>query len=131
MGLVYADILLGNPRQGDLRPVQVTALVDSGSTYLCIPEKLARQLQLDPLEERPITVADNRTEMRPYVGPIHVRFDNRQCFVGAIILGDEVLLGAIPMEDMDVLVHPKMQKLMVNPEHPNFAHGIAKGLKSK
>jgi hypothetical protein len=28
------------------------------------------------------------------------------------------------MEDMDVLVHPLKQKLMVNPESPNIAAGL-------
>jgi hypothetical protein len=33
----------------------------------------------------------------------------------------EVLLGAIPMEDMDVIIHPQRQELLVNPEHPYMA----------
>jgi hypothetical protein len=33
----------------------------------------------------------------------------------------EPLLGAIPMEAMDVLVHPARQEMIVNPEHPDYA----------
>jgi hypothetical protein len=33
----------------------------------------------------------------------------------------EVLLGSIPMEDLDVLIHPLRQELIVNPEHPDMA----------
>jgi hypothetical protein len=33
----------------------------------------------------------------------------------------EPLLGAIPIEEMDVLIHPMRQELIVNPEHPNYA----------
>ena len=40
----------------------------------------------------------------PYVGPIVLKFKNRTGFVGALVLGDEVLLGAIPMEEMDLVV---------------------------
>jgi len=47
-------------------------------------------------------------------------------FVGAIVLGDEVLLGAIPMEDMDLIVIPKTRTVDINPASPNFAHGIVK-----
>ena len=47
---------------------------------------------------------------------------------GALVLGDEVLLGATPMEDMDVLVSPAKQTLIVNPESPNIAMSIVKGL---
>jgi hypothetical protein len=42
----------------------------------------------------------------PYVGPIEVRFKNRVGFAGALVMGDQVLLGAIPMEDMDLVVIP-------------------------
>ena len=58
-----------------------------------------------------------------WLGPIEVKFKNRRCNVDAMVLpGDnEILLGAIPMEDMDVLIHPLKQELIVNPEHPYFA----------
>jgi hypothetical protein len=39
-----------------------------------------------------------------------------------VLQGDsEPLLGAIPLEDMDVLIHPLRQELIVNPDHPYFA----------
>ena len=60
------------------------------------------------------------------MGPIALKFKNRGCFTGALVLGDEVLLGAVPMEDMDVVVSPAKQKLTVNPESPNVAMSIAK-----
>ena len=47
------------------------------------------------------------------------------CYVGAIVLGDEVLLGAIPMEDMDLVVLPLERRVAVNPLNPNFAAGLA------
>ena len=68
-----------------------------------------------------MTLADGSKQLIPYAGPIKVKFQNRSAFVGAMILGDEVLLGAIPMEDMDVVIHPATQSLRVNPESPNIA----------
>jgi hypothetical protein len=56
----------------------------------------------------------------PYVGPVKVSFENRICFVGALVLGDEVLLGAVPMEDMDLLLSPSRQSIVVNPSSPNI-----------
>jgi hypothetical protein len=52
------------------------------------------------------------------VGPIEVRFKNRSAVCNAVVLqGDtEPLLGAIPMEEMDVLIHPLRQELIVNPK---------------
>lgn len=46
--------------------------------------------------------------------------------MGALVLGDEVLLGAIPMEDMDLVVNPRDRTVDVNPASPNIASGIAK-----
>ena len=40
------------------------------------------------------------------------------------MLGDRVLLGAVPMEDMDVLVCPATRELIVNPASPNIATSI-------
>jgi hypothetical protein len=46
--------------------------------------------------------------------------------MGAIVMGDEVLLGAIPMEDMDLVVLRQHRRVDVNPLNPNFAAAIAK-----
>ena len=84
------------------------------------------QMQLEEVAKREITIADGSTRMVPYVGPIETRFKNRVGYVGALVMGDEVLLGAIPMEDMDLVLIPKQQRVDVNPENPNFAHALAK-----
>ncbi len=86
---------------------------------LCIPQSVALQLELTELEKRPVTIADGSSHQVPYVGPVRVDFENRFCFVGALIIGDEVLLGAVPMDDMDLVIHPATQRLMPNPLHPN------------
>jgi hypothetical protein len=62
----------------------------------------------------------------PDVGPIEIRFKNRIGFVGALVSGDLPLLGAIPMEDMDLIVLPKEKRLDVNPASPNVASSMAR-----
>ncbi len=121
MGLVYANLTLSNPVIPELSVIEAKALVDSGALHLCIPKHLALQLRLETLEDREVTLADGSKQLIPYAGPIKVKFQNRSAFVGAMILGDEVLLGAIPMEDMDVIIHPATQSLRVNPDSPNIA----------
>ena len=81
-----------------------------------------QQLDLEQNGTRDISTADGKSHKVPYVGPVKVTFENRICFVGAIVLGDEPLLGAVPMEDMDLVIHPLSQTLIVNPESPNFPH---------
>jgi len=126
MGLVHTEIELSNPGDAALKPVTVRALVDTGATMLCIPEHLAIQLQLKEIEKRDVVTADGREHSIPYVGPIRVRFDNRNSFSGALVIGDSVLMGAIQMEDMDLVVHPRTQTVTVNPESPNMPLVIVK-----
>ncbi len=131
MGLASATILLDNPKIESLQPIEVEALADSGALFLCIPDHIANQLQLAPTSQKEITTADGKRTLCPYVGPIHVRFGNRECYVGAVVLGDEVLLGAVPMEDLDLVIVPSERRVIANPQNPNFAAGIAKGFKIK
>ncbi len=125
MGHAFADITLSYPRLPELKPIQVRALADTSSLMLCLPEHVALKLQLEKESEREVTVADGRRQKVPYVGPLKVTFENL-CCVGALVLGDEVLLGAVPMEDMDLVVLPGRREVIVNPEYPNFPHARVK-----
>ena len=126
MGLVHARIVLKNPRQPELHSVEVRALADTGAHLLCIPEHIAIQLRLEQVELREVTTADGVRRSVPYVGPLEIRFENRTCFAGALVLGDEVLLGAVPMEDLDVVVSPRDRSVIVNPDSPNIPQTIVK-----
>jgi clan AA aspartic protease len=126
MGLIHANIELRNPRDALLNPVKVNALVDTGAITLCIPEHLVIQLNLNELEKREVTTAEGKKSLVPYVGPIQVRFENRNCFTGALVSGDAVLLGAIPLEDMDLVVNPRLQEVTVNPASPNIPTAVVK-----
>jgi len=134
MGLVYADITLINGEdnilakrhiigEDEVKQMTVSMLADSGSYMMAINENIQEQLQLPVIEKRKAQMANGSIEEYNVVGPIEVKFKNRRCVVDAMVLpGDnEPLLGAIPMEDMDILIHPLRQELVVNPEHPYFA----------
>jgi clan AA aspartic protease len=126
MCLVRAKVLLKNPRRPELQPVEVDALADSGAVHLCIPPHVQIQLGLEESTKKEVALADGNKKLVPYVGPVELHFKNRVGFAGALVMGDEVLLGAIPMEDMDLVVIPKTRTLDVNPESPNIATSIAK-----
>jgi clan AA aspartic protease len=126
MGLIYADIELANPKAGSLKPVAVRALVDTGAMTLCIPKHVAVQLRLKEIEKREVTTADERSHVVPYVGPVQVKFANRTCFTGALVIGTSVLMGAVPMEDMDLVLSPSGQTVTVNPKSPNIPSAIVK-----
>jgi clan AA aspartic protease len=124
MGLVNTKLQLKNPRNPDLEAVIVDALVDTGAVHLCIPEHIMIQLKLTELDKKEVTFADGGKKLVPYVGPIEIRFKNRIGFSGALVLGNQVLLGAIPMEDMDLIVIPSTRTIDVNPNSPNIATSI-------
>ena len=126
MGLVNAKIQLRNPKLSDLKLIEVNTLVDSGSIHLCIPEHVKIQLKLEEIDKKEVTLADGSKKVVPYVGPVEIRFKNRIGFAGALVMGDQVLLGAIPMEDMDLIIIPQKRLLDINPNSPNIAASIAK-----
>jgi clan AA aspartic protease len=126
MGLVNAKVILKNPRRPDLVPVEVDALADSGAVHLCIPMHIQIQLELEEIDKKEVILADGTRKIVPYVGPVEIRFKNRVGFGGALVMGDQVLLGAIAMEDMDLVVIPKTRNLDVNPASPNVAVSVAK-----
>lgn len=134
MGLVYADIELINAGdiemarrhvigEEEVKRVHVNLLVDSGAYNLCINETIQEQLDLPFIEKRKAQLANGHIEEYDIVGPIVLKFKNRQTVCNAMVLsGDnEPLMGAIPLEDLDVIIHPLRQELIVNPEHPYYA----------
>ena len=134
MGLVYAEIELINTYdlgmalhgiipESDVKRQKVNALVDSGAYMLAINEHVCQQLDLRKLNAQEMVLADGTLKKLDIVGPVDIRFKNRATTVRAVVLPgqNEILLGSIPMEDMDVLIDPKEQKLVVNPENPYMA----------
>jgi clan AA aspartic protease len=126
MGMINTKVLLKNPRKPELEPVEVEVLADSGALHLCIPEHIRIQLELEEIDKKEVTLADGSRKLVSYVGPIEIRFKNRVGFAGALVMGDQVLFGVIPMEDMDLILIPKTRTIDVNPNSPNIATSIAK-----
>jgi clan AA aspartic protease len=128
MGLVRTRITLQNARRADLQPAEVVALVDTGALLLCVPEAIKIQLALETITTREVTTADGKKHLVPYVGPIQLTFGNRTCMTGALVMGDEPLLGAVPMEDLDLIVHPSRQEVIANPLSPNIPSALVKSV---
>ena len=126
MGLANAKIELRNPRRPELEAVEIDALADTGAVHLCIPPHIQIQLQLEEMDTKEVTLADGSRKLAPYVGPVELRYGNRVGFAGALVMGDEPLLGVIPMEDMDLVVVPRTRQVIVNPLNPNVASSIAR-----
>ncbi len=132
--MVYADIELINADdlalvrrnmldKDEVKRMHVNMIVDSGSYMMAINETIQGQLALPFIEKRKNILADGSVVEYEVVGPLFVKFKNRSASCNALVLpgNNEPLLGAIPMEEMDVLIHPLRQELIVNPEHPYMA----------
>ena len=126
MGLTYADIEVEN--LFTRRAFKTKSLVDLGAVFFTIPEHIAVQLGFDLTEVsvREVVLADGSRKMVPMVGPLRVRFVDRYCDLSALVMGDEPLFGAVPMEMMDLVLHPASQTLIVNPASPYVPVALAK-----
>jgi len=130
MGFVFAEITLCNSediadaRRGlkkpdEVRQVMVTALVDTGAYTLALPEAIVVQLGLPIIEKREFDLADGSKKAMSVVGPVWLKFKNRQTVCLAVqTQDDDVLLGSIPLEDLDVIINPKARTIEVNPASP-------------
>ena len=134
MKSIYADIELINAEdiglmrrniigEEEVKRMHINILVDSGAYMMAVNDTIQAQLDLPFVEKRKAQMASGDVVEYEVVGPLMVKFANRTATCNAFVLpGDsEPLLGAIPMEEMDVLIHPQRQELIVNPEHPNYA----------
>ena len=126
MGLTYATHKLTN--LFGHQSVEVSALVDTGATFMCVSEEIALQLGFDITEvsRQVVTLADGHQRKVPKIAPIEIAFGNRTYVTEAVVLGNEALLGVIPMEAMDLIVDPRQQALIANPQHPNYPVASAK-----
>lgn len=129
MGLVRTSLTLSNARAPESAPMVVEALVDTGAVHLRIPETVSIQLALEELETREVTSADGSKRLVSSIGPVETAFGNRSCYTGAMVMGDEILLGAIPMEGMDLVVRPSSQDVVPNPKSPNIPASVAMGVR--
>ena len=129
MGLTYANITIQNGGdfemarrhligEDEIREVTITAMVDTGSVQMAINEEIQYALGLEIYDYRPSILADGTRVRLPIVGPIIVKLFDRYSMTSALVLPNdsEPLLGAIPLEEMDLYVHPARNEIL--PIHP-------------
>ena len=125
MGITRDEITLtnlrdtGNAKSGfipatDIRSVTVNAVADSGALRLTMPESIREKLGLEILKKVPATLADGEKLELGLTEGVEVRWKDRAEITQAWVVPREcsVLLGAIPMEGMDLMVDPKNQRLV-------------------
>ena len=125
MGTVYTRITLKNVydedkadegliRKDEVRSITVKAVVDTGASTIVINEKVRQKLGLEKIEEKRYMLADGKRVTGWRTKPVDIRWKNRRSACNAVVIpgARKVLLGAIPLEDMDLKVCPKTQEVV-------------------
>jgi clan AA aspartic protease len=125
VGTTYAEITLKNEgdvfsvsrgyiKEPEIRQTTVRALVDTGAITLVINEEMRQQLGLGVMEQRETTFANGAKALCKMTEPVAVLWKDRSAVCRALVTSEkgETLLGAIPLEDMDLMVNPVDQELV-------------------
>ena len=125
MGLVYAEITLTNAndevnarrgiiKDSEVREMTLTAMVDTGAWTLAINEEICKELGLEIAERRASKLANGEYHTYGMTEAVKVQWKNRNTICQAIVLpgSSETLLGAIPLEGMDLMVDPLKLQLV-------------------
>ncbi|MDR0289848.1 MAG: hypothetical protein LBI06_02830 [Treponema sp.] len=125
MRYVHTDITLknavdvGNYHRGfmeetEIRQATVQAMVDNGVGTLIINEVLRQALGLMVVGKKPVTLTNGIARMCKYTEPVEIHWGDRSSTVQAVLMegADEILLGAIPLSDMDLIMDPSRQRLI-------------------
>jgi len=125
MGLVYEEITLKNIydmadyedgliKESEIRQITVQALVDTGASTLVINEEIREKLGLKIKGKRYATLANSKKEVCKKTDAVEIIWKDRSSTIPALVVpgNGKVLLGAIPLEDMDLIVDPSRQVLV-------------------
>jgi clan AA aspartic protease len=125
MGLIYAEIILKNAgdvvnvrrgfiKEPEIRQTTVTAMVDTGSATLVINEAIRQQLGLAVEDTYEAELADGSAQTYDLTESVQIQWKNRKAVCQAVVApnANDVLLGAIPLEAMDLIINPVKQELI-------------------
>ena len=125
MSIVYTEITLKNVgdimaeqrgyiKKPEIREVTLNAMVDTGAWTLVINEDIREKLGLEITGIDYGTLADGAKETYNVAGPLQVIWKDRKTICEALVLPDakEILLGAIPIEALDLMIHPRTEEVV-------------------
>ena len=127
MSIVYAEITLrnewdvcladqGHIKEDEVRQMTVQSVVDTGAWTIVINEETREKLGLHDKGFGEANLADGQKAYFPMAGPLEIRWKNRHMTCNALVMPDapDVLLGAIPLEHMDLTINPKRELVGVH-----------------
>jgi clan AA aspartic protease len=104
-------VWLGYKKETEVRQTTVQALVDTGAWTLVINEATRDLLGLRVVGKEPGTLANGEKAEYDMAGPLEVWWKNRRVLCDALVMpgAQDILLGAIPLEAMDLTVNPRRE----------------------
>lgn len=106
------------PLDGARRVDVADALVDTGATFLSLPASLVADLGLEQYATRSARTTAGVRDVTIYE-TVRLSVQGRECHVDVAEIPDgfPVLIGQIPLEQLDFVVDPIGQQLIGNPDH--------------
>ena len=97
-----------------VRTLTVEAVAGTGAWTLVIDEDTCQQLGLRLEGPEPGVLADGTTAIYQITNGVEVHWQNRKTVCPALVVpgADEILFGALPMEGMDLIVHPRKEEVI-------------------
>jgi clan AA aspartic protease len=104
----------------EVRRVTIRGVVDSGAAKFVLPKSVVQKLGLSIVDKLKVRYADGRSATRSVATGAQVELLGRQGIFNAIVEPncDTALIGAIVLEDLDLLVDSTHQRLV--PRDPRF-----------
>jgi clan AA aspartic protease len=100
--------------ESEVRRLTVNAVVDTGAWTLVINEETREKLGLLVEETAETTVAGGGKVQSRITEPVRIYWKNRRAACETVVLPgeEEVLIGAYPLEGLDLMIHPKTQQVV-------------------
>jgi len=103
-----------------LRTCETEALVDTGAVRTVLPMSIVQQLGLRIRGQQVAQYANGVEESIGVTEAVIIELLGRETTEAALVTGNIVLIGQTVLETLDLLVDCKNQRLIPNPEHPNY-----------
>ncbi len=109
----------GQITEKEIRNYEADAVIDTGAVSSVVPANVMEQLGLQADGFRLAEYADGRKDRVELTEPITFDIIGRTTTEGAMVLGDEVIIGQTILEVLDLQVDCRNKKLIPNPAHPD------------
>jgi len=121
MGKVIEKIKLTNLFEPK-KSVEVDAVIDTGATMVVLPKDIVDTLRLKNVREVKVRYANNKVETRPIYGVVTIELKGCSANLDVLVeeKGSQPLIGQVLLELLDLIVEPKIRKLIPNPASPEM-----------